>query len=84
MMSVAESGAFLDPTQAPASTQVFLDAVPSLRRTPVLPTWTEIEDLAEEILTRAFYEPGYSVQDAIDALDAGAVDLFAEGVAALN
>lgn len=84
LVSVAQSGAFLDPSQPPASSQVFLDAIPNLRRTPVLPTWTEIEDLAEEILTRAFYEPGYSIDDAIEALQNETSDLFAEGIAALN
>lgn len=84
LMSIAESGAFLDPSQPPASAQVFLDAIPDLRRTPVLPTWTEIEDLAEEILTRAFYEPGYSLDDAIDALANETADLFAEGVGSLD
>lgn len=84
LMSIAKSGAFLDPSQPPASAQVFLDAIPDLRRTPVLPTWTEIEDLAEEILTRAFYEPGYSLDDAIDALANETADLFAEGVGSLD
>ena len=84
MISISESGAFLDPSQAPANSEVFLDAIPNLRRTPVLPTWTEIEDLAEEILTRAFYEPGYTIDDAIDALENETSDLFAEGIASLN
>ena len=84
LMSVAESGAFLDPSQPPASPQVFLDAIPGLRRTPVLPTWTEIEDLAEEILTRAFYEPGYTIDDAIDALENETAELFAEGIGGLE
>ena len=84
MMSVAESGAFLDPSQAPANSQVFLDAIPNLRRTPVLPTWTEIEDLAEEILTRAFYEPGYTIDDALDALQADTLGLFEEGLSSLD
>jgi multiple sugar transport system substrate-binding protein len=64
--------------QAPEHSQVFLDSVPVLRRTPVIPTWPEIEDLAEEILTRAFYEPGYTIDDAIDALEGETAELFAE------
>ena len=75
---IATSGAFLDPTQAPAHSEVFLDGIPSIRRTPVLATWPEIEDLAEEILTRAFYEDGYSIDDAIDALEAETAPLFEE------
>lgn len=84
LVSVSESGAFLDPIQPPASSQVFLDGIADLRRTPVLPTWPEIEDLAEEIFTRAFYEPGYTIDDAIEALRAGTEDLFAEGVEELQ
>jgi multiple sugar transport system substrate-binding protein len=58
LRSVADSPAFLDPSRAPASSGVFLDAVPLIRRTPVVPSWPEIEDIAEEQLTRAFYEGG--------------------------
>jgi multiple sugar transport system substrate-binding protein len=29
-----------------------------IRRTPVTPSWPEIEDIAAEQLTRAFYEGG--------------------------
>ena len=83
LKSVSRSGAFLDPTQPPEHSQVFLDAVEGLRRTPVLPTWPEIEDLAEEILIRAFYEPGYTVDDAIDALRTETAELFAEGTSGL-
>lgn len=81
LKQIARSGAFLDPTQAPAHPAVFLDGIPSIRRTPVLATWPEIEDLAEEILTRAFYEPGYSIDDAIAALEAETAPLFEEGAA---
>lgn len=79
LVSVARSGAFLDPTRPPAHPEVFLAGIDSIRRTPVLATWPEIEDVAEEILTRAFYEDGYSVEDAIEALDDQTADLFEEG-----
>ena len=58
LRSVAGSPAFLDPARDPKSSQVFLDAVPILRRTPVTPSWPEIEDIAAEQLTRAFYDGG--------------------------
>ena len=38
LRSVAESPAFLDPARDPRSSQVFLDAIPILRRTPVTPS----------------------------------------------
>ena len=83
LKSVAESGAFLDPSQPPAHSEVFIDAITSgMRRTPVLPTWPEIEDLAEEILTKAFYQEGYTIDDAIQELDEATRPLFEEAAAA--
>lgn len=79
LRSVAESGAFLDPVQPPESSQVFLDAIPVLRRTPVIPTWPEIEDLSDEILLRAFYEDGYTLDEALADLDRVTRPLFEEG-----
>lgn len=80
LRAVAESGAFLDPVQPPRHSEVFLDAVPTIRRTPVLATWPEIEDVAEQILIRAFYEDGYTVDDAIRDLDAETRSLFEEAL----
>ncbi|MGH2828150.1 MAG: ABC transporter substrate-binding protein [Actinomycetota bacterium] len=79
MIEVAESGAFLDPTRAPRHSQVFLDGVDFIRRTPVIPTWPEIEDEAEEILTRMFYEEAYSIEDGLRELDEATESLFEEG-----
>ncbi|MGH2701269.1 MAG: ABC transporter substrate-binding protein [Actinomycetota bacterium] len=79
MIEVAESGAFLDPTRAPRHSQVFLDGVDFIRRTPVIPTWPEIEDEAEEILTRMFYEADYSIEDGLSELDEATGTLFEEG-----
>jgi multiple sugar transport system substrate-binding protein len=81
LVEVATSGAFLDPSQPPAHSKVFLDGIPSIRRTPVIPTWPEIEDIAEEILTRLFYEDGYTLDDALSDLDDQTTPLFEEGSA---
>jgi multiple sugar transport system substrate-binding protein len=81
LKKVARSGAFLDPSQPPAHSKVFLDGIPAIRRTPVIPTWPEIEDVAEEILTRLFYEDGYTFDDALSDLDAQTTPLFEEGSA---
>lgn len=54
LKSVATSPAFLSPTRAPASSQVFLDAIPHLRHTPVTPSWPEVEDVIGNQLQRAF------------------------------
>ena len=77
--SVATSGAFLNPAEPPRNSQVFLDAIDVMRATPVLPTWPEIEDVTEEYLTRAFYEDGYTVDDAISDIEAETTSLFEEG-----
>lgn len=79
LISVAESGAFLNPVQPPAHAEVFLDAIDEMRRTPVIPTWPEIEDIAEEFLTRAFYDESYSIDRAIDEMDDATRHLFEEG-----
>ncbi|GAB1513434.1 ABC transporter substrate-binding protein [Actinophytocola sp. KF-1] len=56
LRSVATSPAFLSPTRAPASSQVFLDAIPDLRHTPVTPSWPEVEDVIGTQLERAFLD----------------------------
>lgn len=71
-------GAFLDPTSPPEHARVFLDAIPTIRRTPVLPTWTEIEDEAGLVLEKAFADPNYSVDDVARDMDQSTRALFAE------
>lgn len=78
LISVSESPAFLDPSQPPAHSQVFLDVARNIRRTPVLPTWPEIEDICTEFLTRAFYEEGYTIDQAIADIDEATRPLFEE------
>lgn len=53
--AVAESEAFLDPTQRPAHSQIFLDAIPTIRRVPNIETWNEIETLADPIIDEWYY-----------------------------
>jgi multiple sugar transport system substrate-binding protein len=79
LIEVAESGAFLDPTQEPRHSEVFLDGVDAIRRTPVIPTWSEIEDEADEVLTRLFYEDGYTIDDGVRELEEATQSLFDEG-----
>lgn len=54
--SVAQSEAFLDPTQPPASAQVFLDTIPQLRRTPNIPAWYEIEMRINPVIEEWMFE----------------------------
>jgi multiple sugar transport system substrate-binding protein len=78
LRSVARSGAFLDPSRPPSRSKVFLDGIPYIRRTPVISTWPEIEDLAEEIFTRIFYEEDYTIEQGITELNEQAGPLFEE------
>ena len=55
LMEVANSEAFLDPSKPPASSQVFLDTIPHIRRLPTLSTWPEIEDRTDEVLEIGMY-----------------------------
>ncbi|HWL65161.1 MAG TPA: sugar ABC transporter substrate-binding protein [Actinomycetota bacterium] len=80
LKSVAHSAAFLDPAQPPAHSEVWLEVIPHLRATPVIPTWPEIEALSEETIIKMFYEPGFTIDDGIEELDRTTSDLFREGV----
>jgi multiple sugar transport system substrate-binding protein len=56
LIEVANSEAFLDPTQKPANSRVFLDTLPVIRRVPNISTWPEIEDAANALLELGFFE----------------------------
>jgi multiple sugar transport system substrate-binding protein len=75
LRAVAESPAFLDATQPPASARVFLDQVPLLRAVPAHPAWQAIETVADEEFERAVY--GFSsVDDAITQIARRSGPLF--------
>lgn len=75
LRAVAESPAFLDPAQRPASSQVFIDAIPYVRAVPIMATWVDIEDLAGEELTRAFYGEA-TLDEAISTVEERARPFF--------
>jgi multiple sugar transport system substrate-binding protein len=55
LIELSTSAAFLDPKAKPASSRVFVDTIPVVRRLPSVSTWPEIEDVANAVLERAFY-----------------------------
>jgi len=55
LISVANSPAFLVPDSKPASSQVFLDVIPSIRVLPIHPNWAEIEEIADNQISLGFY-----------------------------
>ena len=78
LRSVAQSPAFLSPDRAPRSSQVFLDAVPLLRHTPVTPVWPEVEDIVGTQLQRAF-EDGVPLDEVLAEIREQADPLLADG-----
>ncbi len=78
LKSVAESPAFLDPTQSPANSKMFLDVIPTVKLVPVLSTWPQIEGIVNEELEQALYKLK-SIDDAIDMATKETTDLFAQG-----
>ncbi|MGZ5128582.1 MAG: ABC transporter substrate-binding protein [Actinomycetota bacterium] len=55
LIGVANSEAFLDPSAAPAHSQVFLDNIPLLQAVPHISTWPEIEDAANGLFEEGYY-----------------------------
>lgn len=70
LRAVAESPAFLDPRQPPANSRVFLDTIPIIRRLPLLPQWTQIEEAANREIERAFYGETTVEEAAAAAIEA--------------
>ncbi|MGH2897135.1 MAG: extracellular solute-binding protein, partial [Solirubrobacteraceae bacterium] len=68
LRSVARSKDFLDPTLAPRSSKVFLDAIGSIRRLPVASTWPELEDAVDLAIKRAYYTE-LTVDEALARID---------------
>jgi multiple sugar transport system substrate-binding protein len=67
LRSVAESPAFLDPGDPPASSQVFLDALEHMHRLPTTENWVELEQRADDVLTELYYGR-LSMDEALERL----------------
>jgi multiple sugar transport system substrate-binding protein len=78
LIEVAESPVFLSPDQPPAHSDVFLRAVPVLVHLPILSTWPEIEELADNEIERAFYGQ-ITVEEAAHNINALASEEFKRG-----
>jgi multiple sugar transport system substrate-binding protein len=79
LISVAESSAFLDPSQKPANSQVFLDTISVIRRVPNISTWPEIEDAVEGPLQNGLYL-GDSAEEVAQQMIDATTDIFARAV----
>ena len=76
LIEISRSKAFLDPTGKPASSRVFLDTIPFIRRVPNISTWPEIEDASEGILEGGLYE-SVPVGEVTRQLEARTREMFA-------
>jgi multiple sugar transport system substrate-binding protein len=75
LKSVAQSDAFLDPSEKPANSRVFLDGIENIRRVPTISTWPEIEDVSEGILENGMHL-AQPVDEVIAELDRKTRPLF--------
>jgi multiple sugar transport system substrate-binding protein len=66
--------------QPPASSEVFLDTIPTIHRLPSLSTWPEVEDIVNAEFDRAFYVP-IDVPAAVDRVIEQSRDAFARAAA---
>jgi len=78
LIEVSKSDAFLDPSQPPSRSQVFLDAIPTIRRVPTISTWPEIEDATAGVLENGFYL-NQAPAEVAKELDRVTRPLFARG-----
>ena len=76
LKEVSESSAFLDPGAKPASSRVFIDTIPVIKRVPHVSTWPEIEDAAEGILEGGLYEK-VDAEQVAKQLDEATREIFA-------
>lgn len=76
LREAAESDVFLDPVRSPASSQVFLDAIPTLRAVPTVSTWPEIEDTADLVLEVALWRERKRPDQVAAELQAATADAF--------
>ncbi|MCG3209544.1 MAG: hypothetical protein FOGNACKC_03171 [Anaerolineae bacterium] len=80
LKQVAESPLFLDTQLPPANSRVYLDMAPNIRRVPVMAAWTEIEDVLNQEIKRAFYGEA-SVGEAISAAMSQTQEFFPQNQA---
>lgn len=54
-VDVANSPAFLEPDLPPASAQVFIDAIPTIRSLPHTATWSQMQNEVDDVFEDVFY-----------------------------
>ncbi|MDA0183381.1 sugar ABC transporter substrate-binding protein [Solirubrobacter phytolaccae] len=67
LKAVAESPAFLDPSEPPANSKVFVDALSQMHQLPVTANWSEVEGRTDDILGELYYGR-IELDEALDRL----------------
>jgi len=76
-LDVANSDAFLQPTEMPASAAVFPAAIRSIHSLPRVPTWYSVETSTERLIEGLFYNAVIDpLGDRLKAIDAASAPLF--------
>jgi multiple sugar transport system substrate-binding protein len=75
LIEVAQSESFLDPSQKPSRSNVFLDTIPVIQRVPNISTWPEIEDALEGPIEAGLYTGVPAAEVAQQMIDA-TLDIF--------
>lgn len=75
-LDVASSPVFLEPDEPPASSQVFVDVIPTIRSLPHTATWSQMQGQVDDILTDAFYGR-VTLEEAVADMVAAAEAVFA-------
>jgi multiple sugar transport system substrate-binding protein len=76
-LDVANSDAFLQPTEQPASAAVFPSGVRSIHSLPRVPTWSAVAASTARLLDGLFYDPVIDpLGDRLKAIDAASAPLF--------
>ncbi len=65
--AVAESPLFLEPTDPPANSKVFIDALSQMHQLPVTKNWSAVEGLSDDALNEMFYGR-LSIDEGIDRI----------------
>ncbi len=75
LRALAESSVFLDPEARPASSRVFLDAIPAIRHLPLMTTWSDIEGIVDQELRSAYFGL-VTLDEAIETANRRSAEFF--------
>ena len=76
-LDVANSDAFLQPTQQPAGSSVFVSTVRNIRSFTTVDTWPSVQASTAKLLDGLFYDPVIDPLDGrLKAIDAASAPLF--------